>query len=85
MNFAYDQPIYKGLIPLCTTKPEPQKVTSMSKFPTKAKDPEPNLSDFCTPKKLPEYTYQVTVESKPTMLVKQSDNLKLYRIMQNWQ
>lgn len=85
MNFAYDQPIYKGLIPLCTTKPEPPKVPSVHRYPVKTKDPEPKLSDFCTLKTLPEYTYHVTVESKPTALVKQCDNLKLYRTMQNWQ
>lgn len=85
MNFPYDQPIFKGLIPLCTSKPGPQKVPSVNKYPVKAKDPEPKLSDFCSVKQLPEFTYRVTVDNKPSTVVKQSDNLKLYRMMQNWQ
>lgn len=84
MNFPYDQPIYKGLIPLCTSKPQPQKVPSVIRIPLKPKDPEPKLTDSLTPEKLPEYKYTVKIEKPTVPIIKENCNFKLYKMMQNW-
>lgn len=84
MNFPVDQPIYKNLIPLCTTKQTAQQNLPTSRPPMPNKDEEPTLSDFYTPKQNSEYIYKPTVANKQISVVKDVDCLRLYGIMQTW-
>lgn len=84
MNFPLDQPIYRNLIPLCSTKPVSHQSLVPSRPPLPNKDVEPSLSDFYIPKRNSEYSYKPVVINKSISVVKDADCLKLYRIMQTW-
>lgn len=83
MNFPIDQPIYRNLIPLCT-KPQSQPTLPPSRPPLPNKDEEPSLSLFYTPKRNSEYSYQPSVLTRQSSVVKDVECLKLYRITRNW-
>lgn len=83
MNFPVDHPIYKNLIPLCTKIVSQQSIPP-SRPPLPNKDEEPSLSDFYKPKRNSEYSYQPSISNRQTSMVRDSDCLKLYQIMQTW-
>ncbi|CAH1972069.1 unnamed protein product [Acanthoscelides obtectus] len=80
VNFPYDKPIYKGLIPLTSEKYPSQPMTS-SRPPLLQKDKEPLLSDFVELKKNCNYYFLPSVNIENTMNVVGCDNLRLYRIL----
>ncbi|KAF2899831.1 hypothetical protein ILUMI_06355 [Ignelater luminosus] len=82
LNFPYNKPIYKDLIPLCV-RTSPQVPIASKEFVFQ-KEKEPLLSDFFTPKTLPEYSFQVPQQVNNRTVIKQFDGLKLYRTMRNW-
>lgn len=79
VNFPYDQPIYKDLIPLEIDHCKSSAVIS-SREPLPHKDKEPLLFDFLETKSMPKYyCYPVIkVESKSNTIT--TNNLKLYHI-----
>ncbi|KAB0793374.1 hypothetical protein PPYR_12994 [Photinus pyralis] len=83
LNHPHHQKLYKNLMPLCT-KRQPQVLPQISRDYQVIKDQEPVLSDFYTPKVLPEYSFRVPSQTAPRNLYRQFDGFKLYRTMRNW-
>ncbi|KAJ8942950.1 hypothetical protein NQ314_009863 [Rhamnusium bicolor] len=82
VNFPYDQPIYKDLIPLTCNRVQSQPVIA-SRGPLPQKDKEPVLSDFIEARKIPNYYYLPTVKIENKPITISNDNLRLYKLLQN--
>ncbi|KAJ8951728.1 hypothetical protein NQ318_012579 [Aromia moschata] len=80
VNFPYDQPVYKDLIPLSCNKIPSQPIIT-SRGPLPQKDKEPVLLDFIEARKVPQYYYlpNIKIESKLTTI--SSTNLRLYKML----
>ncbi|KAF5296465.1 hypothetical protein FQR65_LT01454 [Abscondita terminalis] len=83
VNFPHHQKLYKDLIPLCVNT-QPQPLPTVARDYQIIKDEEPLLSNFYTPRKLPEYSFKVPIQSSHKTVDKQYDGFKLYRTMRNW-
>ncbi|GJQ82259.1 hypothetical protein Trydic_g19458 [Trypoxylus dichotomus] len=82
VNFPYEQPIYKDLIPLCVKMQSQPMIASRKPLPLK--DKEPVLNDFFVPRKTPEYNYKVSNQIANKGQMRQYRGLKLHRVMENW-
>ncbi|KAK4873647.1 hypothetical protein RN001_013007 [Aquatica leii] len=83
VNFPHHQKLYKDLIPLCVNT-QPQPLPPITRDYQIVKDEEPVLTNFYAPKKLPEYSFQVSIPPTKRGVNKQYDGFKIYRTMKNW-
>ncbi|KAJ8984323.1 hypothetical protein NQ317_012542 [Molorchus minor] len=81
VNFPYDQPIYKDLIPLTCDRVHSQPVIS-SRGPLPQKDKEPVLSDFLEKKEMPQYYCLPSIKIENKLTIIGSNNLRLYKLLQ---
>lgn len=82
VNFAYDQHIYKDLIPLEVDHCKLNPVIS-SREPLPHKDKEPLLSDFLEIKRTPNYCCYPVLKTDIVSNTITNNNLKLYHILEN--
>ncbi|CAH1108259.1 unnamed protein product [Psylliodes chrysocephalus] len=79
LNFPYDKPIYKDLIPLMCEKNQSPPTSVRSPLPQK--DKEPVLSDFLELKRFPDYFVLHSTEIEDKMSQSKNNNLRLYKIL----
>lgn len=82
VNFPYDQPIYKDLIPLQGPTRPPLHLVSREPLPHK--DKEPNLWDFIKVKEEKEFIYRPTINIEKSGPLPGLNNLRLYKILQSY-
>lgn len=83
VNFPYDKPIYKDLIPLEVDQCKSSTVIS-SRGPLPQKDKEPLLANFLDTKTMPKYYCCPSTKVENKFDTVTNNNLRLYQNIENY-
>ncbi|XP_057665192.1 uncharacterized protein LOC130899332 [Diorhabda carinulata] len=81
VNFPYNQPIYKNLIPLRCEK-IPATTFTATRSPLPQKDKEVALTDFIKPRTVKNYYSLPSIDFEDKIVPCKNNNLRLYKILQ---